>query len=49
MDINGENVGINLHWAWPTRDQVHLSALIGSNPFNQGAVGSTVNAYIMGT
>jgi hypothetical protein len=36
-------------WAWATRDQVQLPALIGGNPLNQGAVGPAGSAYIMGT
>jgi hypothetical protein len=44
-----ENVGVDLQWAWPTRDQVHLPALIGGNPLNQGAVGPTTSVYISGT
>jgi hypothetical protein len=48
MEIKGENVGVDLQWAWATRDQVHLPVLIGINPLNQGAVGPTASAYIMG-
>jgi hypothetical protein len=49
MEIKGENVGVDLQWAWATRDQVQLPALIEGNPFNQGAVGPAASAYIMGT
>jgi hypothetical protein len=45
----GENVRIDLQWALPTRDQFHLPTMIGDNPLNQGAVGPTTSAYIMGT
>jgi hypothetical protein len=47
VEINGENVGVELQWAWTTRDQVQLPVLIGGNPLNQGAVSPTVSVYIM--
>jgi hypothetical protein len=49
VEIKGENVRVDIQWAWTTRDQVKLPALIGGNPLNQGAVSPTASAYIMGT
>jgi hypothetical protein len=34
VEIKGENVEIDLQWAWATSDQVQLPALIGGNPLN---------------
>jgi hypothetical protein len=47
MRGGGENIGVDLQWAWATRDQVHLLALIRGNPLNQEGVGPTASAYIM--
>jgi hypothetical protein len=48
LGLRVELVGVDLQWAWATKDQNHLSTLIGGNPLNQGAVGPIASAYIMG-
>jgi hypothetical protein len=39
MEIKGENVRVDLMWAWPQGAKSTSHALIGGNPLNQWAVG----------